>query len=244
MMPWLWPSAKLKVGKPTVETTGDISLLSISGKILARSHPELANHHVRSQSTRSPVWISAQGAAWLTWFSQCETGPREMHRAEPGFVLCIDWPDQGFWNSQQREPTCLYWHSTNAPQKFIQIIRLFHVGMTEQVLSNDNQSQSFRDLQWGEARLCPGTSPFQLVLHLCFQLHCTGYWWGSVYPLLSLMVLYFNLCWHHSQVKDSDWSHPGCTASQWLCTHGTQVQWLANHAEQVLRCLKAIWPHH
>ena len=42
---------------------------------------------------------------------------------------------------------------------------------------------SFQDLQWGEARLCPGTSPLQLVLHLHAHLHCTGYWWRGVYPL-------------------------------------------------------------
>ena len=54
------------------------------------------------------------------------------------------------------------------PQKFIQIIRLFHV------LSSPLKWQSFWsfwDFQWGEARLCPGTNSFQIVLHLCPELH-------------------------------------------------------------------------
>ena len=102
---------------------------------------------------------------------------------------------------------------------------------------------SFWDLQWDEARLCPGISLFQLVLHLCPQCHYAGCWWGSGY-----LLLHWGFCiWpslSSSQVKDTDWSIPSSAVCWWLHTHGTQIQLPANLADQVLRCLKTIWPYH
>ena len=182
-----------------METLGSSHSLSITGS--CPSHPELGHHHVRSQPTRSPVWISPREQHSQYDFLS-ETGPREMHRAEPKLVHCIHWPDQGLWYSQQRGPlvyTCMVWlppevhpdhqalpcwYDRTSPLKWWSV-------------------WSFQDLQWGEARLCPGTSPLQLFLHFCPQLHWTGSCWGSVY-LPPLWWFHIQPSQTHSQVKDSD----------------------------------------
>ena len=52
------------------------------------------------------------------------------------------------------------------PPKFIQIIRLFHVDKTGQVLSNGEQSDPFSILQRGQTGLCPCSGSVQPFLRL------------------------------------------------------------------------------
>ena len=91
-------------------------------------------------------------------------------------------------------PSGLYWHGTGPHRR---PLRPLASSMSAWSI------WSFWDLQLGEARLCPGTSSFQLVLQLHPQLHCTGSWWHSVYPLPLWWFCNQSLL-TQSQVKDSD----------------------------------------
>ena len=85
-----------------------------------------------------------------------------MHRAEPGFVLCIHWSGWGLWCSHQRGPLV-----------YTDIVQLpTHVNPDHQALPCQHGRTSplkwqsvwsFWD-QWGKPGLCPSTSPLQLVL--------------------------------------------------------------------------------
>ena len=99
-MPWLLPSTKIKVAMATMETTEAPNTFPLLERFLPESS-WLAHQHVRS-----PVWILPRAQHGQHDFLS-ETASREMHRAEPGFVLHIHWPDQGFWYSQLRGPQAI-----------------------------------------------------------------------------------------------------------------------------------------
>ena len=95
-----------------------------------------------------------------------------MHRAEPGFVLHIHWPDQGLWYSQQRGPL-VFTGMVQLPTEFIQLIKLFNVGMTGPL--KRWLDGYFWDIGWAEARLYTGTSHlFNLFLTYVFNYNVHG----------------------------------------------------------------------
>ena len=120
-------SSLLKIwSTDTAFLRGEISLLSIAGKILERI---ILNRLYRpiGPPTRKSVWL--QKRSWYHWYDFCcSSAPREVSRAEFGslYDLCGS-----------------LWAKFGCPEKLITMVRQFHYGMMVTVQDQNASSATF-----------------------------------------------------------------------------------------------------
>ena len=111
-----------------------VSLLSIAGKILARV-VELPDHlHGQEPIPREPIWL--QTRAWYRWhgFHGSTTNSRRNAKSRIVRSTQLSLTDQDLRHSQSWGPLEDHVQVVGSLDRFIHIVRQFHVGMMARVL--------------------------------------------------------------------------------------------------------------
>ena len=147
-IPWLWPSTKIKAAKLTAEIAGASHSLHCCEDSFP-IHPELALSLCQKPIYLKPDVDFAQGTAWSTWLSQWEFQEKCIEQNLDLYSIFIDLTKAFDTVNREALWSVVAWYS--CLWKFIQMIRLFHVGMTGQILSSGYQSNIFRSpIHWSK----------------------------------------------------------------------------------------------
>ena len=143
------------------------------------------------------------------------------------------YPQQALWTVLER---------IGCPPKFISMIRLFHEGMTGQVLSIKRECDgSLRNQQRGEEGLRSSIGPLQYLLHLHVVPHCPSPGERCLHSL-SFGRLFLRSASSRCQSKEPAESPPRRRLCRRLCTGGPHRIRPAADAGPLLKRFQALRP--